>query len=87
MATKDYYETLGVRRGAKPDDIRKAYRRLARKYHPDLNPGDKTAEDRFKKIQEAYVRSWGPFVLQTCVRLSLKYTWTRSVINNAVSPV
>ncbi len=50
----EYYETLGVGRTADSDEIRKAYRRLARKYHPDLNPGDKSAEDRFKKVQEAY---------------------------------
>lgn len=50
----DYYQTLGIARGADADEIRKAYRRLARKYHPDLNPGDKAAEDRFKKVQEAY---------------------------------
>ncbi|MGH9632754.1 MAG: molecular chaperone DnaJ [Bryobacteraceae bacterium] len=56
MATKqqDYYETLGVSRTASDEEIRKAYRRLARKYHPDLNPGDKSSEDRFKNVQEAY---------------------------------
>lgn len=53
-ATKDYYQSLGIKRDASSDEIRKAYRRLARKYHPDLNPGDKAAEDRFKEIQEAY---------------------------------
>ncbi len=53
-ATHDYYETLGVRRDASTEEIHKAYRRLARKYHPDVNPGDKSAEEMFKRIQEAY---------------------------------
>jgi molecular chaperone DnaJ len=51
---KDYYEALGLKRNASADQIRKAYRRLARKYHPDVNPGDRGAEEKFKDIQEAY---------------------------------
>src|SRR6266849_1605391 len=54
MAQPDYYQTLGVDRKADAEEIRKAYRRLARKHHPDLNPGDKSSEDRFKTVQEAY---------------------------------
>src|SRR5262249_7486905 len=51
---RDYYEVLGVKRDAKEDEIKKAYRRLARQYHPDRNPGDKQAEARFKEVQDAY---------------------------------
>ena len=54
MANEDYYQVLGVPRNASADAIKKAYRKLARKHHPDVNPGDKRAEDRFKKISEAY---------------------------------
>src|SRR5215213_5572005 len=53
-AKQDYYEILGIKRDAKPDEIKKAYRRLARKYHPDVNPGDKAAEERFKLMSEAH---------------------------------
>ena len=51
---KDYYGVLGVSRDAKPEEIRKAYRHLARKYHPDVNPGNKGAEEKFKQLSEAY---------------------------------
>jgi molecular chaperone DnaJ len=50
---KDYYEILGVKKSASADDIRKAFRKLARKYHPDVNPGDKSAEEKFKTLSEA----------------------------------
>ena len=53
MAEKSYYEILGVSRDANEDDIKKAYRKLARKYHPDLNPNDKEAEKKFKEVNEA----------------------------------
>ena len=54
MAKADYYETLGVARDAGEAELKKAYRRLAMKYHPDRNPGDKAAEERFKEIAEAW---------------------------------
>jgi len=54
MAKKDYYQILGVKKDAKADEIKKAYRRLARKHHPDVNPNDKASEDKFKDVQEAY---------------------------------
>ena len=51
---RDYYEVLGISKTATEDEIKKAYRKLARKHHPDVNPGDKSAEDKFKEINEAY---------------------------------
>jgi molecular chaperone DnaJ len=53
-ATKDYYGTLGVKKSASTEEVRKAFRKLARKYHPDVNPGDKVAEEKFKAISEAH---------------------------------
>src|SRR5215510_10722054 len=54
MDFKDYYATLGVAKTATEKELKQAFRRLARKYHPDLNPGDKSAESKFKEINEAY---------------------------------
>jgi molecular chaperone DnaJ len=54
MAERDYYEILGIKKGATDEEIKKAYRRLARKHHPDVNKGDKGSENRFKEISEAY---------------------------------
>ena len=54
MSKRDYYEVLGVQRGVETEEIKKAYRKLAVKFHPDKNPGDKTAEEKFKEIGEAY---------------------------------
>lgn len=54
MSKRDYYEVLGVRKGASEEEIKKAFRKLAMKYHPDRNPGDKSVEEKFKEVKEAY---------------------------------
>ena len=54
MAKRDYYEVLGVDRNAEGEEIKKAYRKLALKFHPDRNPNDKSAEEKFKELGEAY---------------------------------
>ena len=60
VSKRDYYEVLGVEKGADADDIKRAYRRLAMKYPPDRNPGDESAEERFKAIQAAYEQVESP---------------------------
>ena len=54
MAKRDYYEILGVNRNASPDELKKAYRKVAMQFHPDRNPGDKESEEKFKEAAEAY---------------------------------
>ena len=78
MDYKDYYKTLGVERNASEDDIRKAYRKLAMQYHPDRNPNDKQAEERFKEINEAYQVLNDPKKRSHYDRLGSDYsTWQR----------
>ena len=55
MAKKDYYKILGIDKGASKEEIKRAFRKKARKYHPDVNPDDPTAEDKFREINEAYM--------------------------------
>src|SRR5512133_3069112 len=78
MDYKDYYKTLGVERNAIEEDIRKAYRDLAKKYHPDRNPNDKQAEERFKEINEAYQVLSDPTKREHYDRLGSDYSnWQR----------
>lgn len=78
MEYKDYYKVLGVGRGASQDEIKKAYRKLALQFHPDRNPNDKTAEDKFKEVNEAYQVLSDPDKRAHYDRLGSAYTqWER----------
>jgi len=78
---KDYYEVLGVKRDANDEQIRQAYRKLARKHHPDVNPGDKIAEDKFKEVKEACEVLTG-----TGFRVARKWTERRVTLPLAPAP-
>jgi len=78
MDYQDYYKTLGVVRDASPDEIRKAYRKMAMRYHPDRNPGDKQAEEQFKRINEAYQVLSDPQKRAHYDRLGASYNQWRS---------
>src|SRR5438045_4004958 len=69
MAKRDYYEVLGVNRDASEDDLKKSYRRLAMKWHPDRNPENPRAEEHFKEAKEAYEVLLGAWILRIAVRM------------------
>lgn len=73
MAKRDCYEVLGLERTTDAEEIKKAYRRLALKYHPDKNPGDKAAEEQFKELGEAYE------ILSDPQKRALRPAWPRGV--------
>src|SRR5437867_3215164 len=78
MDFKDYYSTLGVAKTATDKEIKQAYRKLARKHHPDVNPGDKAAESRFKEINEAYEGLGAPAATSSRKSSSVSRTPTRA---------
>ena len=87
MEYKDYYKILGVDRNAGEKEIKRAYRRLARQFHPDVNPGDKHAEEKFKEINEAYEVLSDPEKRAKYDRLGASWQqWQRCLLYTSPSP-
>src|SRR5260364_416244 len=83
MAERDFYQALGVAKNASDEEIKKAYRKLAMKYHPDRNPDNKEAEARFKEVTPASIRIWRAWAVRA--RKALAASRKRSAISLAIS--
>ena len=87
MDKRDYYDVLGVNRNSGPEDIKKAYRKLALQYHPDRNPGDKAAEDKFKEAAEAYEQAPTELHVEEMAGFAGYDLWAECYDTNETNPV